>query len=229
MSTQTIPRALLAIDAGMATTAISVIGRPAARWRLLGSLTAPAPAAPDDLAAALIGRIVAGDPELADACGLSIDAIDDLPRLEARTEPPRTLAVLAGSRRTVGLVEAIAARTPWRVLPASPETHDPREMTELALRAEVSALLHAASEPPGPDERTALDDLTALVAAVARRRPELQIVLAGPIAERGSWRESLGEEADAVGDRIHTAPPLKLRSGPDEPLREILEGLLPRS
>jgi len=229
VTTQTVPRALLAIDAGTATTAVAVIGRPADRWRLLGSLAAPAPAAPDDLAAALIGRITAGDPELADACGLSIDAIDDLPRLEARTEPPRTLAVLGGSRRTVGLVEAIAARTPWRVLAASPETHDPREMTELALRADVSALLLGASEPPGPDERTALDDLTALVGAVALRRPELQIVLAGPISERGSWRESLGEDADAVAERVHTAPPLKLRSGPDEPLREILEGLLPRS
>ncbi|HLX34489.1 MAG TPA: hypothetical protein VKR30_04530, partial [Candidatus Limnocylindrales bacterium] len=152
-----------------------------------------------------------------------------LPRLEARTEPPRTLAVLGASRRAVNLVEGIAARTPWRVLPASPETHDPREMTALALRADVTALLLGSSEPPGPDEGSALDDLAALVAAVAQRRPELHVVLAGPITNRAAWREGLGDEADSIGDRIHQAPPLRVRSGPDEPLREILEGLLPRS
>jgi hypothetical protein len=229
VTSRSIPRALLAIDAGAATTTVSVVGRPADRWRLLGSLAAPAPASPDDLAAVLVGRLVAADPELAEAVGLSIDAIDELPRLSARTEKPRTLAVLGASRRAVGLIESIAARTPWHVEPASPETHDPREMTELALRADVSALLLGASEPPGPDESSALDDLAALVAAVARRRPELQIVLAGPISGRGAWRDGLGEDAEAVKARVREAPPLKVRSGPDEPIREVLEGLLPRS
>lgn len=229
MSNVTIPRALLAVDAGVATTAISIVGRPDGRWRLLGSLAAPAPAAPDDLAAVLIGRIAANDPAMADAVGLRVDAIDDLPLLEAQTQSPQTLAVLGASRRAVGLVEAIAARTPWRVLAASPESHDPREMTELALRAEVTAVLLGASEPPGPDERSALDDMAALVAAVARRRPELEVVLAGPISSRSAWTDGLGDAADAVADRVHEAPPLKLRSGPDEPLREILERLLPRS
>jgi len=213
----------------VATTSVAVIGRAAKRWRLLGSLAAPAPATPDDLAAVLIGRIAAADPELAETVGLSVDAIDDLPRLEARSEPPRTLAVLGASRRAVGLVEAIAARTSWRVLPASPETHDPREMTELALRAEVSALLLGASEPPGPDERSALDDMTALVAAVAQRRPEVQIVLAGPIASRKAWIDGLGPASDGMAARIHEAPSLKLGSGPDEPIRDMLERLLPRS
>jgi len=229
VTNQRIPRALLTIDAGVATTAISVVGKPARQWRLLGALSAPAPATPEDLAAVLVGRILAEDPDLAEVTGLSIDGIDDLPRLEARTEPPQTLAVLGASRRAVGLVEAIAARTPWRVEAASPETHDPREMTELALRAEVSALLLGGSEPPGPDEGTALDDLAALVAAVARRRPELQVVLAGPVSHRSAWRDGLGPEADAVLERVHEAPPLKLRSGPDEPIREVLEGLVPRS
>jgi hypothetical protein len=229
MTNRPVPRALLAIDAGVATTTVSVIGRPADRWRLLGSLAAPAPALPDDLAAALIGRVVADDRELGEAVGLSIDAIDDLPRLEARTQPPQTLAVLGASRRSVGLIEAIAARTPWHVEAASPETHDPREMTELALRAEVAALVLGASEPPGPDESSALDDLAALVTAVARRRPELQVVLAGPISRRSAWRDGLADEAEAVAPRLHEAPPLKVRSGPDEPIRAVLEGLLPRS
>lgn len=225
----TVPRALLAVDVGVATTAVSIVGRPAGRWRLLGALAGPSPASPDDLAAVLAGRIAAVDPELATAVGLRADAIDDLPRLEARTEPPRTLAVLGASRRAVGLIEAVAARTPWRVLAASPETHDPREMTELALRADVSAVLLGASEPPGPDERSALDDLAALVAAVAVRRPELRVILAGPIASRPTWIEGVGDALAETPDRVLQGPPLSIRAGPDEALREILEGLLPDS
>jgi len=145
---------------------------------------------PDDLAAILVGRITGADPEVGEAVGLRAEALDDLPRLETRSERPQTLAVLGASRRAVGLVEAVAARTPWRVSVASPETHDPREMTELALRADVSAVLLGASEPPGPDERSALDDLAALVAAVAIRRPELTVILAGPIASRAGRADS---------------------------------------
>jgi hypothetical protein len=229
MSPVTVPRALLAVDVGFATTAVAIVGRPAGRWRLLGSLAAPSPADPDDLAAILVGRITRADPELAEAVGLSADALDDLPRLETRSERPQTLAVLGASRRAVGLVEAVAARTPWRVSVASPETHDPREMTELALRADVSAVLLGASEPPGPDERGALDDLAALVAAVAIRRPELTVILAGPIAKRVAWKEGIGEGDAGTPHRIIPAPPLTIRAGPDEALREILESLLPRS
>ncbi len=229
MGTVTIPRAVLAVDAGFATTAIAILGRPAGRWRLLGSLAGPSPVDPDDLAAILVGRIAAADPELAEAVGLRADAIEDLPRLETRSERPQTLAVLGASRRAVGLVEAVAARTPWRVNAASPETHDPREMTELALRADVSAVLLGASEPPGPDERSALDDLAALVAAVAIRRPEMTVILAGPVASRAAWIDGIGDALGDRADRIIEAPPLRLRAGPDEALREILEGLLPRS
>jgi hypothetical protein len=229
MGTVTVPRALLAVDVGFATTAVAIVGRPAGRWRLLGSLAGPSPADPDDLAAILVGRITGADPELAEAVGLRADALDDLPRLETRSERPPTLAVLGASRRAVGLVEAVAARTPWRVSVASPETHDPREMTELALRADVSAVLLGASEPPGPDERSALDDLAALVAAVAIRRPELTVILAGPIAKRVAWIEGIGDADARAPHRVIPAPPLTIRAGPDEALREILEGLLPRS
>lgn len=224
-----IPRALLAVDVGVATTAVSIIGRPVARWRLLGSLAGPTPVAPEDLAAVLANRIAAADPGLAEAVGLRAGSLDDLPRLETRTEPPQTLAVLGASRRAVGLVEAVAARTPWRVSAASPETHDPREMTELVLRADVTAILVGAGEPPGPDERSALDDLAALVGAAARRRHEVRVVFAGPIAKRTAWIASVGDGLEGGPERVFTAPPLSIRAGPDEALREILESLLPRS
>jgi hypothetical protein len=219
-----VPRAILAVDGGAATTVVSFLGRPGGRWRLIGSLAAPAPAAPDAIAAVLAERIRALDPGLASAIGLDPRGIDELPRLEARSAPPKTLAVMAASRRAVGLLHDVARRTSWRVVAASPESHDPREMTDLALRPDISAILVGATEPPGPDERAAIDDVAGLVAAVLRRRPELRAVVAGPVAARRSWVETLGEAESA---RVLEAPPLGARSGPDEALREILEGLLP--
>jgi hypothetical protein len=225
----TVPRALLAIDAGAATTSVALLGRPASRWRLLGSMAAPAGAHPDALAALLARRLGVIDPALAADLDIIESAVADLPRLETSSAPPPTLAVLGASRRAIGLLEAVAARTPWRVRAASPESHDPREMTELALRPDVAAVLVGAGDPPGPDERGWLDDLAGLVGAVTRRRPELKVVLAGPIASRNAWAEGAGRPFDGTQARIIEGPPLGLRSGPDEPLREILENLLPES
>lgn len=223
----TVPRALLAADSGAATTSVALLGRPALRWRLLGSLAAPAGTSVEALAQELARRLVAADGELARGLDISVDSVADLPRLETASEPLPTLAVLGASRRAVGLLEAVAARTPWRVRAASPETHDQREMTELALRPEVTAVLVGAGDPPGPDERGWLDDLAGLVGAVARRRPDLRVVLAGPIATRNAWAEGAGRPFDGTEARIVAGPALGVRSGPDEPLREILEGLLP--
>ncbi|HYN70851.1 MAG TPA: hypothetical protein VEX41_11685, partial [Candidatus Eisenbacteria bacterium] len=222
-----VPRAVLAVDAGAATTAAALLGRPADRWRLIGALAAPASGAADDVAAVLADRVIGVDPGLAAAIGLTVDGVRDLPRLETRSFPPSTLAVLGASRRAVGLVEAIAARTSWRVRSASPDSHDPREMTELALRSDVSAILIGTSEPPGPDERGALDDLAALTATVARRRPELRVVLAGPIASRPAWTAAIGDALGLGPQRVFEAPALSARGETDDALREILEGLLP--
>ncbi|MEO5703392.1 MAG: hypothetical protein ABIZ52_08145 [Candidatus Limnocylindrales bacterium] len=225
----TVPRALLAIDAGSATTSVALLGKPGDRWRLLGAISGPAGTSPDALAEILATRLVAADLGLADHVGVDPLSVGDLPRLEATSLPPRTLAVLGASRRAVGLLEAVAARTPWQIRVASPESHDPREMTELALRPDVSAVLVGAGDPPGPDERGWLDDLAGLVGAVARRRPELHVVLAGPVAERTGWAEGFGASIESAGPRVSQAPALGLRSGPDEPLREILERLLPET
>jgi len=220
------PDALVAVDAGAATTAVAVLGRPAGRWRLIGSLAAPAGTAETDLVAVVAERIRAADPELAEAIGLAAADLDELPRLACRSRAPRTLLAIGASRRAAALLEAMLARTGWLTLTASTETHDPREMTELALRADVSAVLLAAGDPPGPDERTALDDLAALVAAAARRRPELQVVLGGPIAGRRAWIDGIG--ADPPGDpgRILEAPAIGSRRGSDDGLRAALDGLL---
>lgn len=225
----TVPRALLAIDAGSATTSVALLGKPGSTWRLLGAMSAPAGTPVDVLAEILATRLVGADLALAERVGVSAAAVTDLPRLESISKPLQTLAVLGASRRAVGLLEAVAARTPWRVRAASPESHDPREMTQLVLRPDVAAVLVGAGDPPGPDERGWLDDLAGLVGAVARRRPELQVVLAGPVSARDGWSEGFGGSIEAAGARVSLAPALGARSGPDEPLREILERLLPDS
>jgi hypothetical protein len=222
-----VPRGLLAIDAGSATTSVALLGRPDRQWRLLGAISAPAGTPVQTLAEVLATRLRDADRELASAVAVGPDSVADLPRLESRSEPPQTLAVLGASRRAVGLLEGVAARTPWRIRAASPESHDPREMTELALRPDVTAVLVGAGDPPGPDERGWLDDLAGLVGAVTRRRPELRVVLAGPVASRNAWAEGAGRAYDGSQAHIIEGPPLGVRSGPDEPLREILEGLLP--
>jgi hypothetical protein len=224
-----IPRAILAIDAGAATTAVAVLGRPAGRWRLIGATSAPAPASPDDLGQLLVTRIASADHELATAIGLVDRRVDDLPRLEARSVPPGELAVIGGSRRAVGLLAAVAERTPWRVVTASVESHDPREMTDLVLRPSIQAVLVGAGEPPGPDERPALDDVAGLLAAVLRRRPELRVVIAGGLANRRTWAEHVDEARDQLAGRVMEAPPLGSRAAPDAALRELLESLLPQA
>ena len=173
----------------------------------------------DALGWILAARLAVADARLAGDLEIAADEAHRLPRLEARSRPVATLAVLGASRRAVGLLEAVAARTPWRIRTASPETHDPREMTDLALRPEVTAVLVGAGDPPGPDERGWLDDLAGLVGAATRRRPDLRVVLAGPVASRNAWAEGAGRPYDGTHEHIVEAPPLGVRSGPDEPLR----------
>lgn len=221
------PRTLAVIDAGAATTGVTLLGRPDRRWRVLGWLAAPAGADEASILHVLADRVRAADPELAAAVGLVAGSdLDALPRLASRSAPPRTLAVLAASRRSVALLENVAARTAWHVLGASTETHDPREMTELALRADVSAVLVAAGDPPGPDEKAALDDLASLVAAVARRRPDLTVILGGSMRGRAAWAGGLGTDMPGDPGRIVEAPAVGGRKLPGEGLRRVLDGLL---
>ncbi|MCI0582437.1 MAG: hypothetical protein L0227_05995 [Chloroflexi bacterium] len=220
------PNALVAIDAGAATTAVALLGRPAGRWRLAGSLAAPAGVDEGEILDVLAARVRAADPALADAIGLRPGDLEALPRLTSRSAPPRTLVAIGASRRSAAILESIAARTAWRVVTASTETHDPREMTKLALRADVSAVLLSAGDPPGPDERASLDDLAGLVAAAARRRPELQVVLGSAIRERRAWVEGLGQDPPGDPGRIVDGPATGQRRHADERLRAVLDGLL---
>jgi len=184
------PRAFLTQDAGAATIAAALIGRVAGRWRLVGSLALPAGADPDAAATVLLDRARAADPDLATSLGLDGAQPSDLPRVDVATRPARRLAVIAGSERALEPLVAAASRSGWRPVSACPETTDPLAMSTMLLDASVDGILAGAGDPPAADERRALGELGALLAAAAGRRPELTVVLAG----------GMGEQLAAFGD-----------------------------
>src|SRR4029078_8724917 len=60
-----------------------------------------------------------------------------------------------------------------------------------------------------------------------RRVPRRRACRTARGARRTAWAEVAARPFDGSQERIIEGPPLGPRSGPDEPLREILEGLLP--
>ena len=56
-------------------------------------------------------------------------------------------------------------------------------MSTLLLNSKVDGVLVGSSDPPAADERRALGELAALIAAAAGRRPELVVVLAGGMSD----------------------------------------------
>jgi hypothetical protein len=217
------PRAFLCLDLGAATSSVALVARVRHRWRLIGAVAMPATVDTDDVVKLLLARTAAGDRELAETLAIADwQASASLPRLVARSVRPQRLTAIAASHRAVRPLEEAARRTGWRVAAASPESFDPLSMTQAILDPDVDVLLLGAGEPPGPDERGALEDVIGLVAAVAARRPELTIVLAGSMAEQ------LGRFEAAAGERqgeILLAPIATAGDPPGSALRELLDDL----
>jgi hypothetical protein len=218
------PRAFLALDLGAATSSAALIARVGHRWRLIGSVSAPSAIDPEALVSLLLQRTVAGDSALARTIEIvgNGSSQESLARLIARSAPPQRIVAIAGSERAVAPLQDAARRTGWRVTAATPETADPLAMTTALLDPGVDAVIIGAGEPPGPDERRALEDVAAVVAAVASRRPELTIVLAGSMAEQ------LARFETADGERpgeILLAPVATAGDPPGSALRELLDDL----
>jgi hypothetical protein len=211
------PRAFLTFDAGAATLAAGLIGHIDGRWRLIGSLALPSGADPFAVAALLIDRASRTDPGLIARLGLDGTPVDELPRVEVASHAPPMLAVVAGSERAIQPIVAGAARSGWRTSSASAETVDPLQMTTLLLDPGVDAIIAGSGDPPAPDERRALGELGALVAAVAKRRPDLPIVLGGGMSGE---LQAFSEVADRRG-RLLVAPAAG-RGGDDVGLLELL-------
>jgi len=211
------PRAFLTLDTGAATVAAAMIGRVGGRWRLIGSIAMPAGADVEAIIAVLGDRAVDADPSLAAALDLRHGGAVDLPRLEVASHPPRKLAVVAASERALAPLVATAARSGWQVAAASTEQMDPLTMTTLLLDASVHGVLVGAGDPPAADERRALGELAALVAAAAERRPELVVVLAGGMSDH---LPAFGDVGRRPGEVV--LGPSARRGIPGGPLADLL-------
>lgn len=211
------PRAFLALDTGAATIAAALIGRVDGRWRLVGSLSMPAGADVEAVISVLGDRAVAADPALATALDLRPGGAVDLPRLEVASHAPRKLAIIAASDRAVAPLVATSSRSGWRTVSGSTESMDPLAMSSLLLDAGVSAILVGAGDPPAADERRAVGEMAALVAAVAGRRPDLVVVLAGGMADH---LEAFGELSRRPGEVL--LGPAAHRGAPGGPLADLL-------
>ena len=220
MTTQ--PHAFLTIDRGSATVSVSLIGRAGGAWRLLGMLSVPAGGDADVAIDVLVRRLRLADPVLAAELGLAAIARDDLPRLDVRSRRPRRLAVVAATERTLAGLVATAARSGWHTSSASVDTTEPLAMTRLLLDQGVDAILVGAADPPRADERAAIRELAALVAAAAGRRPDTPVVLSGSMTE---GLDSFGDVAGRPGEVMLAPTALGLgRTEHDhaDPLGEML-------
>ena len=165
------PRAFFALDIGAATASATLVARLAGRWRLLGTLALPAAVGGTVVCRQLVERLIHADPGMAAAIGADPDALDRIPTVAVRSGTPRRLAVVAASERALAPLRRVAVQTGWAVTSSSAATLDPLAMSRLLLDPGVDAILAGAGDPPGADERGALPELGALVAAVAERRP----------------------------------------------------------
>lgn len=193
------PRAFATIDLGAATVSVSILGKVGRTWRLLGSSALPAACGPDVAIAALVERIQRTDPSLVARLDLDGPGVDRLVRLEVRSDPARTLAVVAATERSLAPLVAAARRSGWRTIAASAQKTDPLAMSRLLMDGGTDAILAGATDPPAADERSALGELAALVAAVARRRRDRLVVLAGGMAERLA---EFGDPAGRPGETV---------------------------
>ena len=222
------PRAFLALDLGAATSSAALIGRVAHRWRLIGSLAVPSAGDVEDLVRELIRRAAAADRDLAGSIGLASaagltdveDARATLPRLVARSAPPRTILVCAATGRALAPLAAAARETGWRTTTATLDGADPIEMVGRLLDPAVDVLLLGAGDPPGADERRLIGDLASVAAGAVRRRPDLTLILAGAMTEQ---LERIEAVAGSRGGEILLAPPATAGEPSGSALRTLLD------
>jgi hypothetical protein len=211
------PRAFLAADQGGATSGAALIGRVGHAWRLLGSVALPAAVGDEAACRLVVERFAAAAPDLATRLDIAADRFDAIPLVRVRSARARTLGVVAASERALAPLAAAAVRSGWRVVSASAATTDPLAMTALLLDPAVDGVLAGAGDPPGADERGALSELTTLVSAVAARRSDRLVILAGAMAD------AVAEIGDATArDGETLLAPAAREGAAGAPLRELL-------
>lgn len=220
MSTPT--RVLATVDRGTATTAVALIGRAGGRFRLLGSTAGPSGVPVEALLERVRRRVAAADLALAQALRINRPgSTADLPRLACATAPPPELAVIAATDRVLEPLVAVAQTAGWHVRPLVIDGAEILKVATALADRRVDAILAAASEPPGADERSLIRELSTLVAAATERRPDLVAVLAGGLAAPGGRAEAMFRPGRPGPTVLAPSP------GDDggEPLRRLLDSL----
>lgn len=212
------PHPLFIVDRGSATTAAALVARVDGRRRLLASIAAPASIPVDAVLEHLVATLRSADPDLLSSLRFPADPVTSGARLEAVSRPPGTIAVLTATERGHAALANVVARSGWDQVGATIEHDDPRSVTARLLDPGVSAVLAGADQRAGADERGGLADLSALLAAVATRRPDLPIVLAGAMADQ----ESRIRETSSDRVEVLRAPDARSGTPPGEHLRDIL-------
>jgi hypothetical protein len=123
-------------------------------------------------------------------------------------------------------MRAAAERAGWPVIGLSLEATSGLALTALVLDRRVGTVLAGASDPPPSDERSRIPELVALVDALARRRPELTTILAGPLADHPPGPDDGGARPERIYAPAATpvdptggalgALLLRLRAAPDD-------------
>jgi len=197
---------------GSATTSVALIGHVGGRWRLIAHAATPSYVPADDLAAVLLSGIYDADRQILEEVGGRVPfdfpvMAREWPRFVSTTTPPRRLVVLSGSRRQRTRLEAVAARSGWRVEGGSADEIDLIELERMVLSTETQAVLIGADRTPAGDDRRHLPDLVAMVAAATRLRPELMVILAGGAAAYGSVFFDADRDLTPIPQPAPVAPP----------------------
>ena len=202
------PLSFFTVDRGTASTAVSLIAPLDGRFRLLASATAPSGIEMEALLEDLVARVVATDP----GCLPGAEGWPDWARLESATRPPIAVVCAAATERRLvdveGAVAGSGAEIRGRFVAAR---GDLITLAELCLDPDVSAVVLGSGEPSEPDERQGMAILAALVGAMAARRDDLWVLLAGGAAE---WAEGFPSAR-----RLITPAPARVASAGDSPLR----------
>jgi hypothetical protein len=130
-----------------------------------------------------------------------------------------------------------SAKAGWRVVSASLERDDPLDLMRAGLDRRTTTILAGSSDPPAAADRQRAATLAALVHALAERRPEATIVVAGALGVAELPRTD-GAPGPAVAERLYAPVSTAGRPGAvasaggetDEadPLRGFLERLRAR-
>ena len=170
----------------------------------------------------LRSRLVAADPDLAAAVGLQAPgSADDLPQVACATAPPPEMAVVAATRRALTPLVAAATAAGWRVRPLALDGAEILAVAGALADPSVTAVLAGSGEPPGGDERPLIPDLVTIIAAAAQRRPDLDTVLVGGLAEPGGRMEA-AMPSDRRAPTMTAPSPAK---GGGSALRVLLDSL----